>query len=74
MRYNVKVEVKNDHNPRPAFFMIFEKWLISRSFIIFYTILNFVFDYTVVIDTNKWYHSTFIHPEGLAITIGSEYD
>ncbi|XP_066917836.1 uncharacterized protein [Clytia hemisphaerica] len=29
----------------------------------------------LVVDTNKWYHSTFIHPEGgLAITIGSEYD
>uniref|UniRef100_A0A069DMI1 Cupin like domain containing protein n=1 Tax=Clytia hemisphaerica TaxID=252671 RepID=A0A069DMI1_9CNID len=29
----------------------------------------------LVVDTNKWYHSTYIHPEGgLAITIGSEYD
>lgn len=28
----------------------------------------------LVIDTNKWFHSTFIHPVGLSITIGSEYD
>ncbi|XP_066917837.1 uncharacterized protein [Clytia hemisphaerica] len=28
----------------------------------------------LVIDTNKWYHSTFIHPGSISITIGSEYD
>ncbi|XP_045211642.2 uncharacterized protein LOC123563114 isoform X1 [Mercenaria mercenaria] len=27
-----------------------------------------------VIDTNIWYHSTFIHPGDISITIGSEYD
>lgn len=27
-----------------------------------------------VIDTNVWYHSTFIHPGEISITIGSEYD
>ncbi|XP_071106691.1 uncharacterized protein [Haliotis cracherodii] len=27
-----------------------------------------------VVDTNEWYHSTFIHPGDLSITIGSEYD
>ncbi|XP_002155363.1 uncharacterized protein LOC100211992 isoform X1 [Hydra vulgaris] len=28
----------------------------------------------IVIDTNKWFHSTFIHPGNISITIGSEYD
>jgi len=28
----------------------------------------------VLIDTNKWYHDTFIHPGEMSITIGSEYD
>lgn len=28
----------------------------------------------LIADTNRWYHSTFIHPGDLAITIGSEYD
>ncbi|XP_067671112.1 bifunctional arginine demethylase and lysyl-hydroxylase PSR-like [Haliotis asinina] len=28
----------------------------------------------IVVDTNEWYHSTFIHPGELSITIGSEYD
>ncbi|ESP03764.1 hypothetical protein LOTGIDRAFT_109925 [Lottia gigantea] len=27
-----------------------------------------------VIDTNIWYHSTFIHPGEVSLTIGSEYD
>ncbi|XP_045211104.2 uncharacterized protein LOC123562541 [Mercenaria mercenaria] len=27
-----------------------------------------------VVDTNVWYHSTFIHPGDISITIGSEYD
>lgn len=27
-----------------------------------------------VVDTNVWYHSTFIHPGEISITIGSEYD
>ncbi|KAL4240206.1 hypothetical protein ACF0H5_001000 [Mactra antiquata] len=27
-----------------------------------------------VVDTNLWYHSTFIHPGEISITIGSEYD
>ncbi|XP_063443827.1 uncharacterized protein LOC134724622 [Mytilus trossulus] len=27
-----------------------------------------------VVDTNQWYHSTFIHPGEVSITIGSEYD
>jgi len=28
----------------------------------------------LVVDTNKWFHSTYIHPGELSITIGSEYD
>ncbi|XP_074644730.1 bifunctional arginine demethylase and lysyl-hydroxylase JMJD6-A-like [Tubulanus polymorphus] len=28
----------------------------------------------IVLDTNRWYHSTFIHPGKLSITIGSEFD
>ncbi|XP_054762668.2 uncharacterized protein LOC129269223 [Lytechinus pictus] len=28
----------------------------------------------IVVDTNKWYHKTDIHPGGISITIGSEYD
>ena len=28
---------------------------------------------TVVVDTNKWYHQTYIHPGNISITIGSEY-
>lgn len=27
-----------------------------------------------VIDTNQWYHATYIHPGEISITIGSEYD
>ena len=29
---------------------------------------------SVVLDTDKWYHSTYIHPGEISITIGSEYD
>ncbi|ELT90614.1 hypothetical protein CAPTEDRAFT_101331 [Capitella teleta] len=28
----------------------------------------------IVVDTNQWYHSTFIHDGNVSITIGSEYD
>ncbi|XP_023231587.1 uncharacterized protein LOC111631561 [Centruroides sculpturatus] len=28
----------------------------------------------ILIDTNQWYHETFIHPGEISITIGSEYD
>ncbi|KAI1301703.1 hypothetical protein HDE_03174 [Halotydeus destructor] len=28
----------------------------------------------ILVDTNQWYHDTFIHPGELSITIGSEYD
>ncbi|XP_033733589.1 uncharacterized protein LOC117322749 isoform X2 [Pecten maximus] len=28
----------------------------------------------IVVDTNQWYHSTYIHPGEISITIGSEYD
>ncbi|XP_030847411.1 uncharacterized protein LOC591669 [Strongylocentrotus purpuratus] len=28
----------------------------------------------IVVDTNRWYHKTDIHPGGISITIGSEYD
>eukprot|EP00794_Sanderia_malayensis_P009011 gene9011-9975_t len=28
----------------------------------------------LAIDTNQWYHSTYIHPGNMSITIGSEYD
>lgn len=28
----------------------------------------------VLVDTNMWYHSTYIHPGEVSITIGSEYD
>ncbi|XP_060072059.1 uncharacterized protein LOC132551935 [Ylistrum balloti] len=27
-----------------------------------------------VVDTNQWYHATYIHPGEISITIGSEYD
>ncbi|XP_050393957.1 uncharacterized protein LOC126811934 [Patella vulgata] len=27
-----------------------------------------------VVDTNMWYHATFVHPGEISITIGSEYD
>eukprot|EP00117_Sycon_ciliatum_P009768 scpid72451/ scgid11932/ F-box protein At5g06550 len=27
----------------------------------------------ILVDTNNWYHSTFIHPGEISITIGSEY-
>lgn len=30
--------------------------------------------FSVVIDTNQWYHATYIHPGEISITIGSEYD
>ncbi|XP_076452809.1 uncharacterized protein LOC143288316 isoform X2 [Babylonia areolata] len=28
----------------------------------------------IVVDTNIWYHSTFVHPGEVSITIGAEYD
>lgn len=28
----------------------------------------------LVVDTNKWFHSTYIHPGNISVTIGSEYD
>ncbi|KAG1669287.1 F-box protein [Nymphon striatum] len=28
----------------------------------------------ILLDTNQWYHETFIHPGAISITIGSEYD
>ncbi|KAF6041423.1 hypothetical protein EB796_000270 [Bugula neritina] len=28
----------------------------------------------ILVDTNMWYHSTYIHPGEMSITIGSEYD
>lgn len=28
----------------------------------------------IIIDTNTWYHATYIHPGPVSITIGSEYD
>lgn len=28
----------------------------------------------LVVDTNKWYHTTFIHAGNMSLTIGSEYD
>ena len=34
-----------------------------------------LFYFSVVLDTNQWYHSTKIVPTGeLSITIGAEYD
>jgi len=29
---------------------------------------------TVVLDTNKWYHQTFVQPGAISLTIGAEYD
>ncbi|XP_029650708.1 uncharacterized protein LOC115224049 [Octopus sinensis] len=28
----------------------------------------------LILDTNQWYHSTYIHPEEVSVAIGSEYD
>uniref|UniRef100_K1QFK1 Uncharacterized protein n=1 Tax=Magallana gigas TaxID=29159 RepID=K1QFK1_MAGGI len=28
----------------------------------------------LVLDTNQWYHATYIHPGEISITIGSEYN
>ncbi|XP_019644361.1 PREDICTED: bifunctional arginine demethylase and lysyl-hydroxylase JMJD6-like [Branchiostoma belcheri] len=28
----------------------------------------------IIVDTNQWFHSTYIHPGQLSLTIGSEYD
>jgi histone arginine demethylase JMJD6 len=39
----------------------------------FETTFNFFF-FTVVLDTNKWYHKTTVQPGELSITIGAEYD
>ena len=33
-----------------------------------------LFFFQVVLDTNQWYHATYIHPGEISITIGSEYD
>jgi histone arginine demethylase JMJD6 len=32
------------------------------------------FLFTVVLDTNKWYHKTNVQPGDISITIGAEYD
>lgn len=29
---------------------------------------------SVVLDTNMWFHSTFVHPGEISIAIGAEYD
>ena len=34
----------------------------------------YLFSFLVVLDTNQWYHATYIHPGEISITIGSEYD
>ena len=36
-------------------------------------IFSLLFPPAVVVDTNKWYHQTYIHPGSISITIGSEY-
>ena len=28
----------------------------------------------LVVDTNYWYHGTYVYPGDMSITIGSEYD
>jgi hypothetical protein len=28
----------------------------------------------IVVDTNRWVHGTYIHPEGMSITVGSEFE
>ena len=38
------------------------------------SIIDICFLFLVVIDTNQWYHATYIHPGEVSITIGSEYD
>lgn len=30
--------------------------------------------FPVVLDTNKWYHQTFVQPGAISLTIGAEYD
>ncbi|XP_071504591.1 uncharacterized protein [Diadema antillarum] len=35
---------------------------------------NMTIGNVIIVDTNKWYHKTTIHPGDISITIGSEYD
>ena len=36
--------------------------------------VEFMFYFSVVIDSNQWYHAMSIHPEEISITIGLEFD
>lgn len=46
------------------FFSFFQQPLIN----------GFLFYFSVVLDTNRWYHKTLITGNDLSITIGSEFD
>ena len=35
--------------------------------------VKFMFHFSVVIDSNQWYHATYIIPGEISITIGSEF-
>lgn len=35
--------------------------------------INFIVSCAVVVDTNRWYHQTYILPGNISITIGTEY-
>ena len=37
------------------------------------TIYDLHIMYAVVVDTNVWFHGTYIHPGEISITIGSEF-
>ena len=45
----------------------------SVSFMTSYICLHLPLSIIVVVDTNRWYHQTFIHAGDISITIGSEY-
>lgn len=47
---------------------------IHDNFAIYYLETQFDLCIVVLVDTNMWYHSTYIHPGEVSITIGSEYD
>ena len=53
------------------------RWLLNRFLLIFCSVIltnAYLFSILVVLDTNQWYHATYIHPGEISITIGSEYD
>ena len=50
-------------------------WILVFQSTVVGPIENFLFlFFIVVVDTNQWFHSTYVHPGNVSITVGAEYD